>query len=126
MTRAEVRRGRASVPPSRAFASIIGPLPPILERMDSLLDRQAFSVDGAAFTWRDVQAAARRWGEWDRLSAESARGGALVAARAPADDAVNAAARDFRYARDLVSGDEMRAWLESHAVTVGGGGGHVR
>jgi len=61
-------------------------------------------------------------GEWSALAADVARGTEAVAeleARGePVDDeAIAAAAREFRYARDLLAADELDAWLERHDLT---------
>ncbi|MFL5579843.1 MAG: hypothetical protein ACJ8AO_05675 [Gemmatimonadaceae bacterium] len=90
------------------------------------LDATAFVVDGEPYTWHDVRAAAAAWGDWARQEAETARAAALVAAAPPAEERVSAAAREFRYARDLASGDDMRKWLDARGLVVGEWMDHVR
>ncbi len=63
-----------------------------------------------------VCAAARAWGEWEGFAAETARGLAAVQYASannclPANAAVQAAANEFRYARQLVSAQDAQAWL---------------
>lgn len=94
--------------------------------MDPYLARTAFTLDGTPFTWNDVRAAAVAWGDWLELEAATARARALVSAAPPAEERVNVAAREFRYARDLVSGDDMRRWLDAHEITVGEWMDHLR
>lgn len=84
--------------------------------MDAPLDHAVFAVGDRTYAWSDVVLAARLWGEWAALEAE-ARLGLACAARAddrdewPDEDTEDAAANEFRYARDLVSAEEMEAWL---------------
>lgn len=94
--------------------------------MDPYLTRPAFAVSGETFLRLDAQVAALAWGEWASHRDATIAGMALVEAQAPADDRVNAAARDFRYARDLVAGDDMRRWLDARGLTVNEWMDHVR
>lgn len=94
--------------------------------MDSYLSRPAFSVDGDAYTWADAHEAAVAGGEWGRHLEETRRAMALASLAPPAEDRVSAAAREFRYARDLVSGDDMRSWLDARAISVAEWMDHVR
>jgi hypothetical protein len=64
-----------------------------------LLGEPAFAVGERRFRYADVVEAARDWGDWARIEALAREGG----------DPIDADA--FRYARELLSGDEMRAWL---------------
>ena len=83
----------------------------------------AFSVGEEAFLWSDVILAAMCWGEWAEVEEATARGLACQRqARAEeivTDPAARAkAAADFRYARGLVTAEEMQAWLARWALTV--------
>src|SRR5262249_29127526 len=82
-----------------------------------------FKVDGDVYSWNDVVHLARLRGDWDAL-AEEARAG-LAAIREleqlrepPAPDEVGAAQRAFRYARGLLAGDELDAWLDRRGLTL--------
>lgn len=94
--------------------------------MPSRFDRPAFLVNEQPWTWEDVRASLARSGAWARQEAETARAASLVAAAPPSEEAIAAAAREFRYGRDLVSGDDMRAWLETRGVNVSEWMDHVR
>jgi len=89
--------------------------------MLAILDEKLFSVGGTACTGRDVVAAARRWGDWSRFE-EEVRQGLACAERADDtdedldDDELERAAQEFRYERDLISGQEMQAWLARWAL----------
>src|SRR5919108_4077113 len=85
------------------------------------LDERIFSVDGVTFTGRAVIAAARRWGDWAKLEDDVRQGLACAACADDTEDdaddeALETAARDFRYGRDLVSGQELQAWLDRWAL----------
>jgi hypothetical protein len=80
------------------------------------LDAVVFVAGDATYTWQDVVLAAVREGEWAEI-AEHAREGIACSRRAVDDggclDAreTQHAAAAFRYARKLVSAEEMSAWL---------------
>jgi hypothetical protein len=85
--------------------------------------RPAFSLDGRTFTWGDLVALARADGSWAELEASTRRGlaalrNAAATGRRPSQDEVTQAARRFRYARDLLAGEELNAWLEQRQVTL--------
>jgi hypothetical protein len=87
-------------------------------------ERVVFEVEGHPYRWSDVVAAARISGEWTRIAEQAGAGLARLraagAARAgPSEDAVNAAAQEFRYARRLLSADEMADWLAHWGITAG-------
>ncbi len=82
-----------------------------------------FSSDGEVFRWGDVVEHARLTGDWARLERQAALGIALEA-DADEDDAeleqvVDTAGEEFRYERDLITADEMEAWLEARDLTAG-------
>jgi ABC-type bacteriocin/lantibiotic exporter with double-glycine peptidase domain len=70
---------------------------------DEVLARTVFTVDGEAYTWADVLAAAEAWGD-----------------TAPADDgdSVEDRATAFRRRRGLLSVDDTAAWFARWGVTV--------
>lgn len=88
------------------------------------LDEQPFfSVGATPYRGAHLVLAARRWGDWGRLEKEVRQGLACVARAEDTgedveQDELAAAAADFRYARDLVSQDEMEAWLASWSLSV--------
>ena len=89
----------------------------------SVLGRLVFSVDGEEFRWEDALLAARLSGEWAELESRTAEGVACarrveVEGDPLGQDEVSSAAKAFRYARDLLSGDEMEAWLERWELDV--------
>ena len=94
--------------------------------MLALAGQRIFTVGGVTYAWEDVVLAGRLWGDWSRLE-ERVRAGLACAARLEdldeADDEVpdaaevEAAADEFRYARDLVSAEDMEAWLEQRGLT---------
>ncbi len=79
-------------------------------------ERVVFRVGSTEYTGKDVVDAARRRGVWAAVEAR-ARAGLACELRAEAEGdplpagALDAAAESFRYARDLISGDDTRAWL---------------
>jgi len=84
--------------------------------------RGLFAIGDHVYGWDDVVRLAKLRGEWTSLAADGARGTEAVAeleARGePVDDeAIAAAAREFRYERDLLAADELDAWLERHDLT---------
>jgi hypothetical protein len=77
-----------------------------------------FTVGDAVYTWADVVEFARERGDWDRIEEQTAAGLAALEAAEPSQEAVEEAARSFRHTRNLLSGDELDAWLESRGITV--------
>src|SRR5262249_61911528 len=78
---------------------------------------------GGTCTWADVVALARADGSWEELEASTRRGlaalrDAAATDRRPSQDEVTEAARRFRYAHDLLAGEELNAWLEQRQVTL--------
>jgi hypothetical protein len=87
----------------------------------SVGDKPLFRVGEAIYTWNHVVERARLRGAWAELEVEARAGlGALrdLDARGEALDAedLEDAARSFRYARGLLAGDELDAWLDSRGL----------
>lgn len=94
------------------------------------MQQPVFSLSGDIFTWQDVRAHAEATGAWSELEQVAREG---VACELLADngeevdeDAIEAAAEEFRYDRDLVTAAEMEAWLAAGGVTAEEWMGHVR
>ncbi len=90
--------------------------------MRTLLSRTAFSVGARTFTWHDVALSAVLRGDWDPLVEQLRAGIALVRRAAerqqlPSEEKLEAAGAEFRYDRELVSAEEMEAWLERWHLT---------
>jgi hypothetical protein len=86
-------------------------------------EKPLFRVGDAVFTWDDVVERARLCGEWSVLEDDVRAGVAALSAlerrgESPDEDDVEEAARAFRYARGLLAGDELDAWLTGHGLTV--------
>jgi hypothetical protein len=92
--------------------------------MQALFGHPVFEVDGETFYWEDVVLDALRRGKWTRLVGEVSDSlAALEAAdQGPEDsefeEAVDDAAQEFRYERDLVTAQEMEDWLKLRGVGV--------
>jgi hypothetical protein len=85
-------------------------------------ERPLFAVDADVYRWEDVVAFARLRGEWSDLVEDVREGLAALRDLAgrgeqPGADEVEAAAREFRYARGLLAGDELDAWLERRGLS---------
>ena len=88
----------------------------------SIASRPVFSVDGRTFEWADITAAARSDGSWAELEKATRNGLACqkrlaVAGQKLGADVIADAARRFRYARNLLAGDELTAWLAHWELT---------
>jgi hypothetical protein len=86
-----------------------------------LLDDEILSVGGVTYLGSDLVRAARRWSDWAKLEDQIRQGLACVARADETDDDVGdeelqAAASEFRYERDLLSGEEMEVWLARWAL----------
>src|SRR6185369_4689276 len=86
-------------------------------------DVLVFSVDGERYCWRDVILSAVRRGDWRAAERRARQGTACVrfaeetgAALPPG--ALDAAAREFRYAHDLVTAVSMEEWLTRHELSL--------
>lgn len=95
-----------------------------------LADEIVFSMDGEPYRWRDVLVAAVRWGDW-RTAEQRARHGAACVAHAESTDdplpsgALDAAGREFRYDRDLITAQSMEEWLGRWGLSVADWSGHL-
>src|SRR5690349_23219326 len=95
--------------------------------MTTLAGAPLFTVGRTVYVWDDVVLAAHLWGEWPALE-QRVRGGLACLARledlgedgddALDEDDVEAAATEFRYARDLIAASDLEAWLDARGVTV--------
>jgi hypothetical protein len=100
---------------------------PMLERLGQVV----FSVRDARYDWVDVVLAAHVRGDWPALERDIRAGLACLTAAEEDDDggvdpdAVEAAAAEFRYARDLVSAEETEGWLAARHVTVEAWSGYI-
>jgi hypothetical protein len=86
-----------------------------------LLDDEILSVGGVTYLGSDLVRAARRWSDWTKLEEQTRLGLACVARADDAgddvgDEELQAAASEFRYERDLISGQEMEGWLGRWAL----------
>jgi hypothetical protein len=94
--------------------------------MHGVLARPAFTVDGRPYTWADVIAAARAWGDWARLERDAGTRVAAARESAPGEDDVRAEADRFRSARRLYSADDFEAWLARWDLDLDGWLAYVR
>lgn len=82
-----------------------------------------FTIKTLDFRWNEVAAAAQTWGEWERF-VENVRESLAcfrVASQTntlPSAEKVRELATSFRYARNLISGEETRAWLQHWNMNV--------
>jgi len=99
--------------------------------MQALYGRPVFVVEGDTFFWEDVVLDAIRRGKWTALEQEAREGFAALEEIESSDGdefetAVEEAAQEFRYARDLVSAQEMEDWLAVHEVSLREWMEHIR
>jgi hypothetical protein len=82
-----------------------------------VLAKPVFRVGADVLAWADVVERARATGDWEELE-DQVRHGLAAEREASASEAeVEAAARAFRYARGLLAGDQLDAWLDAHGLT---------
>lgn len=91
--------------------------------IDALLREVVFAVDGTPYLGGDVVLAAKRWGAWTSLEEQARQGIACLRRLVDRGEALAAGdlesvAQEFRYDRNLISGQEMEAWLERWALTL--------
>ncbi|HYZ81848.1 MAG TPA: hypothetical protein VE571_11285, partial [Solirubrobacteraceae bacterium] len=87
--------------------------------IEDLLAAVILAVDGQELTGRDLLAAGVVSGRWQRLERELAEGLGLVAAEPAPEAEVTETVRAFRLDRGLLSGEDVRAWLEARGLTMG-------
>jgi hypothetical protein len=92
--------------------------------MPALAGQRIFTVGGVSLAWEDLVLAGCLWGDWPDLETR-VRDGLACLARLDEDDEdalseddVEAAAAEFRYARDLVAAADLEAWLDRRGLTV--------
>ncbi len=90
--------------------------------MADFFARPLFQVDQETFSWRDVVLISHLEGRWDRILTDLARGVALARAQEDDEDeeleeAVEEAAAEFRYERELLTAEEIESWLAARGVT---------
>lgn len=99
--------------------------------MQALYGRPVFVVEGDTFFWEDVVLDAIRRGKWAQLEQEVREGFAALEEFDSAEDdefdgAVDEAAQEFRYARELVTAHEMEVWLAAREVSIREWMDHIR
>ena len=99
--------------------------------MNILSDRPLFAVDGEVFHWGDVVLHAQASGRWEELLAEAREGLACESyfdtiEEDGAEEAIDDAAAEFRYDRELITADEMEAWLDTRGITPEQWMGYIR
>lgn len=99
--------------------------------MNILSDRPLFAVDGEVFHWGDVVLHAQASGRWKELQAATREGLACEShfdtiEEDGAEEAIEDAAAEFRYERELITADEMEAWLDARGVTPEAWMGYIR
>jgi hypothetical protein len=87
-------------------------------------ERPAFTIDDETYTWGDVMMSERLRDHWDDLERITRHGLAcvrrLTASGEELDAGEQAAAEaSFRYARNLISGEDVQNWLERWGLRVG-------
>jgi hypothetical protein len=97
----------------------------------ALVGQPAFAVEGTVYFWEDAVLAARAWGDWAALEAEAREGVAcarhlLAAGDSPTEEEEDAAATEFRVARDLLTAAQTEAWLRERGLGVASWQEHVR
>jgi len=84
-----------------------------LDRARALMDASILEVAGHAWTGRDLVTAGTLTREWPAMERDLAAGVLALGHSQPSADAVQSAVRDFRYERQLLSGEEYAGWLAS-------------
>lgn len=89
----------------------------------AVVRRGVFRVADREYCWEDVLHAGRFWGEWDRLRDRVGAAEALLEeldneGNGLAEPALDAAAEEFRYARDLLTAEDLEGWLQRWDVSL--------
>lgn len=98
--------------------------------MDDLVGRAVFAVGDRSYAWEDVVLGAVLRGDWEPFERSLRRGLACVRRAeamgdGPSEEALDEAAGEFRYARDLVSAEDMEGWIERRGLDVEAWMGYV-
>jgi hypothetical protein len=90
--------------------------------MPVMAGQRIFTVAGTSYAWEDLVLAGCLRGDWPALEETRARDGLACLARldeldeddedALAEEDVETAATEFRYARDLVAASDLESWLD--------------
>ena len=96
--------------------------PSAIQRLLTFWRGYAFSVGAIDFQHIDVALAAMVFGEWSRFERRLAEGLACMARATaegsqPPQSSIDEAAIAFRYARDLISGEDIAAWLDGAGIS---------
>lgn len=99
------------------------PAPVLAVVPQAIAERGVFTAGGTTYRWTDVLDAATTRGVWAALQRQTVAGVACARRHAASGEALDRAALDdsarrFRQSRGLLSGDEMRAWLERWGLGV--------
>jgi hypothetical protein len=99
--------------------------------MNILSDRPLFAVDGEIFHWGDVVLHAQASGRWEELQVEAREGLACEShfdtiEEDGAEEAIDDAAAEFRYDRELITAEEMETWLDARGLTPEEWMGYIR
>jgi len=93
--------------------------------MAALAGRPILTVGDATYHWEDLVLCGHLWGDWPALQQRVATGLACLARLDELEEGdpeeldekdVEAAAEEFRYARDLVAAEDMEAWLQHRGL----------
>lgn len=92
--------------------------------MRSITRQVVFQAGSTEYCWQDVLLASALWGRWQEIERQAKLALAALkwaenADESPVDDdAVQAAADEFRYSRNLLTAEEMEAWLATWELDV--------
>ena len=82
-----------------------------------------FSINDTQFGWDEIIAAAEVWGEWAQLAERNRQMLACLKFAAetnqpPSQKEIRESVTAFRYAHNLISGEETQAWLDRWELTM--------
>ncbi len=89
--------------------------------MDRLSGKVIFSIGERQYRWEDIVLAAHVWNDWTDIE-KNVRIGLACLKKDEEENAldqgeIEEAAAEFRYARDLISAEEMETWLNERDLT---------
>lgn len=90
-------------------------------RMNQAFSEPVFRAGDQTFDWRDVILCAHLAGRWEPaldVIAEGLAGLSAADEDADLEEAVDSAAAEFRYERELITAEETEAWLAARGATV--------